>query len=101
MNTDFWGPDDPPAAPDVWHVVAVTHKPGLLVGARSFTGNPYDGHTLAEQLEQIGILIEDVARGPKQVIVDLRYRGVDADNPGVEIIHRGKFKSLIPFLRNL
>jgi IS5 family transposase len=30
------------------------------------------------------------------VIVDLGYRGVDvqADNPGVEIIHRGKFKSL-------
>ena len=31
---------------------------------------------------------------PKQVIVDLGYRGVDADNPGVQIIHRGKYKSL-------
>ena len=28
--------------------VAVTHKQGLLVGARSFPGNPWDGHTLAE-----------------------------------------------------
>ena len=74
--------------------VAVTHKQGLMVGARSFTGNPYDGHTLAEQLEQVGILTEDVANAPKQVIVDLGYQGVDADNPGVEIIHRGKFKSL-------
>ena len=32
---------------------------------------------------------------PKQVIVDLGFRGVDADNPEVEIIHRGKYKSLI------
>ena len=28
------------------------------------------------------------------MIVDLGYRGVDADNPGVRIIHRGKYKSL-------
>ena len=27
-------------------------------------------------------------------MVDLGFRGVDADNPGVEIIHRGKYKSL-------
>ena len=27
-------------------------------------------------------------------MVDLGFRGVDADNPGVEIIHRGKFKSM-------
>jgi IS5 family transposase len=26
--------------------------------------------------------------------VDLGYRGVDVDNPGVEIIHRRKFKAL-------
>ena len=32
--------------------LAVTHKQGLMVGARSFPGNPYDGHTLAAQLEQ-------------------------------------------------
>ena len=76
--------------------VAVTHKQGLMVGARSFTGNPYDGHTLAGQLEQVGILTEDVGRKPKQVIVDLGFRGVDADNPDVQIIHRGKFKSLSP-----
>ena len=74
--------------------VAVTHRQGLMVGARSFTGNPYDGHTLAEQLEQVTILTEDTGRSPKQVVVDLGFRGVDAHNPGVEIIHRGKFKSL-------
>lgn len=74
--------------------VAVTHRQGLMVGARSFSGNPYDGHTLNEQLEQVTILTEDTGAKPRQVIVDLGFRGVDADNPGVEIIHRGKFKGL-------
>lgn len=74
--------------------VAVTHKRGLMVGARSFTGNPYDGHTLAEQLEPVTILTEDMGTKPRQVTVNLGFRGVDAANPGVEIIHRGKLKSL-------
>lgn len=73
---------------------AVTHKKGLIVGARTFPGNPFDGHTLAEQLEQTRILIEDHGTAPKQVYVDLGYRGVDHANPEVEIIHRGKRKSM-------
>jgi transposase, IS5 family len=79
--------------------LVVTHLRGLMVGARSFTGNPYDGHTLAAQLEQTRNLMQDVGRTPKQVIVDLGYRGVDADNPGVQIIHRGKYKSLTSLQR--
>ena len=74
--------------------IAVTHKSGLMVGARTFPGNPYDGHILSAQLEQTGILLEDVGRRPKEVVVDLGYRGVDHDNPDVQIIHRGKYKSL-------
>ncbi len=74
--------------------IAVTHKSGLVVGARTFPGNPYDGHVLNEQVEQTTILLEDTGRKPKQVVVDLGYRGVDKDNPTVEIIHRGKYKSL-------
>jgi IS5 family transposase len=74
--------------------LAVTHKQGLMVGARSFPGNPYDGHVLAAQLEQTINLLQDQGRSPKQVIADMGYRGVDTDNPGVQIIHRGKFKSL-------
>ncbi len=74
--------------------LVVTHKQGLMVGARSFPGNPYDGHVLSAQLEQTTNLLQDTGRTPKQVIVDLGYRGVDADNPGVQIIHRGKYKSL-------
>src|SRR5205814_190945 len=74
--------------------LAVTHARGLMVGARSFPGNPYDGHVLSAQLEQTTNLLQDIGRRPKQVVVDLGYRGVDADNPGVEIIHRGRYKSL-------
>jgi transposase, IS5 family len=74
--------------------LVVTHKQCLMVGARSFPGNPYDGHVLSAQLEQTTNLLQDTGRAPKQVIVDLGYRGVDADNTGVQIIHRGKYKSL-------
>jgi len=74
--------------------IAITHRSALMVGARTFPGNPYDGHVLSAQLEQTNILLEDVGRTPKQVVVDLGYRGVDAENPDVEIIHRGRFKSL-------
>ena len=74
--------------------LAVTHKQGLMVGARAFPGNPFDGHTLSAQLEQTTNLLQDLGRKPTQAVVDLGYRGVDQDNPGVEIIHRGKYKTL-------
>ncbi len=74
--------------------LAVTHKQGLMVGARSFPGNPFDGHILSAQIEQTTNLLQDLGRKPTQAIVDLGFRGVDADNPGVEIIHRGKYKTL-------
>jgi transposase, IS5 family len=74
--------------------LASTHQGNLIVGARAFPGNPYDGHTLAEQLEQSTVLMQDVELKPKVVFVDLGYRGQDASNPGVQVVHRGKFKSL-------
>jgi IS5 family transposase len=74
--------------------LAITHRSGLIVGARTCPGNPYDGHTLAAQLEQTNKLLEDVGRTPRQVVVDRGYRGVDADNPGVEIFHPGRIKSM-------
>ena len=74
--------------------VATTHKSGLVVGARTFPGNPYDGHVLREQIEQTTILLEDIGVALKQAVVDPGFRGVDEDNPGLEIIHRGKHKSL-------
>jgi IS5 family transposase len=74
--------------------LAVAHKSGLIVGARSFPGNPFDGHTLSVQLEQTSTLLQDLGVTPKTAVVDLGYRGVDADIAPVELIHRGKYKSL-------
>jgi IS5 family transposase len=76
--------------------LAVTHKQGLVVGARSFPGNPYDGHTLAQQLEQTTTLLQDIGVKPKTAVVDLGFRGVDVDAEiaPVQTIHRGRYKTL-------
>lgn len=72
----------------------MTHRQGLIVGARSFPGNPYDGHVLAEQLEQTRVLLEGVGVEPVTAIVDLGFRGVDEEVAPVQVIHRGKSKTL-------
>ncbi|CAM5785179.1 IS5 family transposase ISVei5 [Castellaniella caeni] len=74
--------------------IVTTLKGNLIVGARSFPGNPYDGHTLAEALEQSSILLQDIGVKPKTVYADLGYRGVDAEIPEYGLKHRGKFKRL-------
>jgi IS5 family transposase len=78
--------------------ITSTIKGNLILGARSFPNNPFDGHTLYEQLEQANILSGNTI---KNVYVDLGYRGVDQDNPGVSIKHRGKYKSLTEQERKL
>lgn len=65
--------------------IVTTQKEGFVVAMRSYPGNPYDGHTLDDQLQQAEIMS---SVRPKTVAVDLGYRGwhdTDAD-----IIHRGK-----------
>ncbi|WP_299846218.1 transposase, partial [uncultured Jannaschia sp.] len=52
--------------------IATTHREGFVVGTRSIPGNPYDGHTLHEAVEQVEILAD--AR-PRRVFVDRGYRG--------------------------
>jgi len=58
--------------------VAVTSRGGWFVGAKSFTGNPYDGHTLAEQMKQVENLIGDKV---SEMHVDMGYRGHGYDGP--------------------
>lgn len=74
--------------------LAMTLQGNLIVGARSFAGNPYDGHTMHEQIEQSTILMQSLGVKPEVVYADLGYRGVDKDNPDIEIKHRGKDKRL-------
>ncbi|MFM0557748.1 IS5 family transposase [Paraburkholderia sediminicola] len=64
--------------------ITTTHKEGLVVGMRSMPGSPYDGHTLAEALEQAAILSEVT---PEVAVVDRGYKGVAID--GVKIYHPG------------
>jgi IS5 family transposase len=79
--------------------LAVTHKSGLMVGARSFPGNPYDGHTLAAQLGQTTTLLQDIGVKPTTAVVDLGYRGVELDVAPVQVIHHGKSKTLTAIQR--
>lgn len=81
--------------------IATTLQGNLIVGARSFAGNPYDGHTLAEQIEQARILMQETTVEPTTVYADLGYRGVDRDNPGIRLNHRGKPTRLSALERQL
>ena len=74
--------------------LAITHKQGLIVGAKRFPGNPFDGHTLAAQIKQTNALINTSGKAVTEAYVDLGYRGVDANNAHVRVIHRGRIKSM-------
>ncbi|SEI16682.1 transposase, IS5 family [Paraburkholderia hospita] len=74
--------------------ITTTHKEGLVVGMRSMPGNPYDGHTLAEALEQAAIL-SDIT--PEIAVVDRGYKGVDIE--GVKIYHPGPRRGITRGLR--
>jgi transposase, IS5 family len=68
----------------------------LMLGARTFAGNPFDGHILSAVLEQATNLTQDHQLNITQVVADLGFRGVDANNRGKQILHRGRYKSLTP-----
>jgi hypothetical protein len=74
--------------------LAMTLKGNLIVVARNFPGNPYDCHTMHEQIEQSAILMQGLGVKPSVLYADLGYRGVDKDNPDIEIKHRSKDKRL-------
>ena len=76
--------------------IATTLKEGLVVGMRSMPGNPHDGHTLAETLEQVGILT-GTDRLPATAIVDKGYRGVEVE--GVRILRSGQKRGITKALK--
>jgi len=65
--------------------ITTTLKEGLVIGSRSMPGNPYDGYTLHEALEQAQIL-SNVR--PEIAVVDRGYRGVEVD--GIRILRSGQ-----------
>ena len=52
--------------------LAVTHKEGFVVGIQSYPENPFDGHTLETQLEQVERMTGAM---PRQTFVDKGYQG--------------------------
>ncbi len=74
--------------------VATTHKEGFVVGMRAMTGNPYDGHTLREALEQVEILTDT---SPKRAFVDRGYRGHGVET--TEVFISGQRRGMTPALR--
>ncbi len=76
--------------------LAPTLDGGFVVGARSFPGNSYGGHTLAPALEQAEIL---PGTRPSLAVVDRGYRGHGAGTTRVLI--SGQQRSITPALAKL
>ena len=67
--------------------VAATSKGGWAVGAKCMPGNPYDGHTLKAQTEQVN-RVDSKKEHLKTVHVDMGYRGHDYTGPAEVIVDR-------------
>jgi IS5 family transposase len=74
--------------------VAATSKGGWMLGALCVPGNPYDGHTLKAQMDQVKRLYIEKA-GPKTAHVDMGYRGHNYEGP-VEVLVDKRRRGAIP-----
>lgn len=72
--------------------VSTTARDNWVVGVMALSGNPYDGHTLANALEQVEQL---TGQKPEQATCDLGYRGHKYEGPcRVEIVNR--YRKAVP-----
>ncbi len=76
--------------------IATTLEGGFVVGMRSMPGNPYDGHTLAEALQQVETL---TGCRPSLAVVDRGYRGHGVR--ATTMLVSGTRRGLTPRLRRL
>jgi IS5 family transposase len=77
--------------------VVATSRKGLVIGVKSFHGNPYDGHTLRASMKQAEQLSGQKLNG--DVFVDLGYRGHNYQ--GEASIHISRTKRLVGRLKRL
>jgi len=73
--------------------VATTLAEGFVIGMRALPANPYDGHTLAEALEQVEILTDC---RPCLAVVDRGYRGHGVE--ATRVLISGSRRGLTPAL---
>jgi IS5 family transposase len=76
--------------------IATTIEEGFVIGIRAMPGNPYDGHTLAEALEQVEILTD---QRPALAVVDRGYRGHGVEK--TKVLISGTKRGLTPKLKKL
>ncbi len=76
--------------------LATTAWGGFAVGAMSLPGNPFDGHTLEEQLEQIERL---TGLMPKRCHVDRGYKGHGVDSEICRVVIAGSRKGISKALK--
>ena len=76
--------------------VATTLASGFVVGMRSMPGNPYDGHTLADALQQVETL---TGQRPSLAVVDRGYRGHGVQS--TRVLVSGTRRGLTPRLTRL
>ena len=71
--------------------IATTLTDGFVVSMRSMPGNPYDGHTLADTLQQVETL---TGSRPSLAVVDRGYRGHRVQ--GTQVLVSGTRRGLTP-----
>jgi IS5 family transposase len=76
--------------------IATTLAGGFVVGMRSMPGNPYDGHTLPDALQQVETL---TGSHPSLAVVDRGYRGHEVQ--GTRVLISGTRRGLTPRLVRL
>jgi transposase, IS5 family len=76
--------------------VTTTSKDNFVVGAQAIHGNPYDGHTLNEAVEQAERLGDFTS---KEIFVDRGYRGHNYEGPAMVHLARRGLRKVKPSLR--
>jgi IS5 family transposase len=74
--------------------VATTSRDNFVVGMQALPGNPFDGHTLAEALEQVSRVTGVV---PERCYVDRGYRGHGVEDSSVFI--SGQRRGVTPTIK--
>ena len=75
--------------------IATTNREGLVVAAKSFSGNPYDGHTLSDTIAQATHMTGVEA---ERIYADKGYRGHDYEGPA-SVMLSGHKRALSPQMK--
>ena len=75
--------------------IVTTNREGLVLAARHFEGNPYDGHTLKDTVSQA---VQMTSVETKRIYVDKGFRGHDYEGEA-DVILSGRKRGLTPQMK--